>query len=254
MKSELLLGAGALAAPDANSGAHRNSIPPTVSTYGSLLVAFRALDEELFGGVLNDPLFVLARRRGTLGHFAPDRFVCDSGEHAHEIALSPAYFKELGTVETLSTLAHELAHHWRHDFGPPNRKGSKGARGYHDRVWHQQMMQIGLPPVYARSPAGKVNRHSVSNTILPGGPFDRVAGKLIGSGFSIDWYDTARGRPTGEGIPEDDTPIKQGKRWRYDCPICDAKCWGKSGLRVVCGNCHAPMAVYLPKPVEGRAL
>ena len=72
--------------------------------------------------------------------------------------------------ESLSTLVHEQTHVWRRYFGPLNRRGGKGANGYHDTVWRDEMLRIGLPPSDTGEPGGKMLGYRMSHYVEEGGP------------------------------------------------------------------------------------
>jgi hypothetical protein len=240
--TQRLVQAPTLDALERNSSAHRNSTLPSATAYGQLQVAGEFLNQRLFGGALPDVLFTMSRKKNRQGYFGARFFENADGQHAHEISLNPAYFRGRPLEDTLSTMAHELAHEWRHEFGLGNRKGGTGSSGYHDLVWHVKMLQIGLVPVYGFTRSGRISKCRVSHTIEQGGPFDLACRELILSGFRIDWHD--RQQTPGPGKREhDNSPTKQGVRARFDCPGCALHAWAKASAKLQCGSCHATMTL-----------
>ncbi|POZ49820.1 SprT-like domain-containing protein [Methylovulum psychrotolerans] len=97
---------------------------PTQETYSALQTAYEHFNLELFGGALPECLITLQRKeRRVLGYFGSNRFEeIGSGQRTDEIAMNPQHFKSREMMETLSTLAHEMAHQWQAHFGTPSRK------------------------------------------------------------------------------------------------------------------------------------
>lgn len=107
------------------------------------------------------------------------------GRVVHEIAMNPQYF-HIGDKEAHSTLVHEMVHAWREDFGELNRKGGKGSRGYHDKVWGRKMIEIGLIPSHSGHPGGRQTGTQMSHYIRKGGPFDLAFAEFEALGRPID--------------------------------------------------------------------
>ena len=91
---------------------------PTAKTYAALNRAFDFFNDWLFGGELPACLVTLQRKNKAYGYFAGGRFGSkDGAEITDEIALNPSHFKSRTDEQSLSTLAHEMAHLWQHHFG-----------------------------------------------------------------------------------------------------------------------------------------
>ena len=185
------------------------------------------------------------RDRGTDLH---ENVKSQSGTVAHEIAMNPVYLRSQGDAGALSTFVHELCHLWRHEFGPPNRGGGKGARGYHDLVWAGKRLEVGLIPTDTGLPDGKMTGYRVSHLIVEGGLFDIDCKELLASGFKINWHDRffpVTDDETDEDIDDDtgDTPKPKKKkdRVKFTCDECGLNAWAKPSARLVCGSCGIPM-------------
>ena len=88
---------------------------PTAKTYAALNQAFDFFNVSLFGGELPACLVTLQRKNKAYGYFAGGRFGSkDGAEITDEIALNPSHFKSRTDEQSLSTLAHEMAHLWQH--------------------------------------------------------------------------------------------------------------------------------------------
>ena len=131
---------------------------PTAKTYAALNRAFNFFNGRLFGGELPACLVTLQRKNKAYGYFAGGRFGSKDGtEITDEIALNPSHFKSRTDKQSLSTLAHEMAHLWQHHFGKPSRAG------YHNKEWAAKMQAIGLHPSDTGQPGGKETGQSCSH-------------------------------------------------------------------------------------------
>ncbi|TCU21822.1 SprT-like family protein [Rhizobium azibense] len=214
-----------------------HQLRPTKETYERFQQAFEHLDKALFGGTLPRPLITLQRRRHTYGYFAGARFRNEDGRVADEIALNPATFAGRTVEDILSTLAHEMVHLWQHHEGEP------GRGRYHNRQWADKMKEIGLQPTDTGEEGGKETGETIGHLIVPAGPFDQAAQRLMARGFTIPWKEApaAPEQSKGEGAAEPDPNPKSGKRLRYRCPECDLKAWAKHDARLMCADDKALM-------------
>lgn len=236
---------------------------PTYEAYGALQFCYDYFNRTLFNSELPDALITLTRKRGALGYFDHSRFEKNGEVTSHEISLNPKYTKLLGDRETLSTLVHEMVHLWRYEFGPLNKRGGKGAGGYHDIIWADKMDELGLPPVNIGCGKGTRTGYRVTNTIKDGGPFDQACKALFAEGFRIDWHEVL---PTGEdglaGIGGD-IPDLEGNggskrkkdKVKFTCPNQDCKlnAWAKPSAKLICGFCELPMVSELAAPAAPAA-
>src|SRR5262249_7332085 len=111
----------------------------------------------------------------------------------------------------ISTLGHEMAHHWQHIFGKPSRNG------YHNRQWAAKMEEIGLMPSDTGEPGGKKTGQRMSDYIIPGGPFEALCAQLIDRRLTIPWGEIAFDPP-------------KVVRSFYTCPACKLTLPGKRGI------------------------
>lgn len=214
----------------------------TEKAYKDLIFAMGFFNERLFDSQLSDCILSFGRLSHVLGYFCPDRFQNQDGELAHEISLNPAYLKTQGDRDALSTLVHEMVHLWRHDHGPLNARGGKGARGYHDKVWATKMVEVGLTPTDTGQPGGKMTGYRMTHLIVEGGQFDLDCSELLATGFQINWHDRPY-LPQPEDDPEqgDETapakPKKKKDRVKFTCAECGLNAWAKPSAQLVCGPC-----------------
>jgi hypothetical protein len=198
---------------------------PTRQEYGSFAEAFDYFNRELFDGQLPACYITLQRRANSRGYYGYEFFARRGGkETTSEIALNPALFEGRSDAEILSTLVHEQVHHWQSFFGQP------GRGRYHNGEWADKMESLGLMPSNTGLPGGKRTGQSMTHYIIPGGPFERACGKLLATGFKLNWQATDKQRGSKKPGP-DSSKIK------HTCPTCAQNGWAKSGASLLCGLC-----------------
>lgn len=211
------------------------SATPTAEAYGELQDAYDYYNRALFSDQLPACLITLQRRsRRTLGYFSHSRFrsLRDGRAVTDEIALNPVHFERRAVSDVLSTLAHEMVHLWQAHFGTPSRSR------YHNKEWAARMESVGLMPSNTGKPGGKRTGQQMTHYVIAGGRFEKATAILLGNGFRLSWADALARKPVEvSGDPDG----KSGSRIRYTCPNCAANAWGKSGLKLICGDCSALM-------------
>jgi hypothetical protein len=142
---------------------------PTTLSYTSLTRAYDYFNTELFSGGLPPCLLTMQRHTGSFGYFSKSRFAnaADPGEITDEIALNPVHFNHRLPLEVLSTLVHEMAHLWR------SRQGNPPRQGYHDRVWADKMLTLGLIPSATGKSGGAQTGQHVTHCIQRGGLYEK---------------------------------------------------------------------------------
>lgn len=221
---------------------------PTLEAFGEWQRAFTYFNERLFGNSLPNCLITLTRRKNTLGYFCAEAFVKRDGSIAHEVSMNPSWLEFCGDAFSYSVLVHELCHLWRHVHGPANRKGSRGARGFHEVVWADKMQSIGLMPSDTGKPGGKRVGYAVQHYVIEGGPFDLACREFLIGGQSITWRDGFRpvgggggGGSTGGGAVQEG-PAPKNTRTRYVCRVCGLKAWARASANFSHRDCNdAPM-------------
>jgi len=212
---------------------------PTAEGYGAWQSAFDHFNDRLFSGALPACVITYTRRPMVLGYFCAGAFENTSGAVAHEIAMNPMWFAERSDRRSYSTLVHEMCHLARHLCGRPNRKGGTGARGYHDRVWAEEMERVGLVPSTTGAPGGKRTGFRVSHFIAEDGAFDRASRDLLDGGGAIPWRASHQLSAAAAGrAPSASSP----KNTRFVCPGCDLRVRARASARLACCDCDRPLA------------
>lgn len=156
---------------------------PTLAQYTALEHAFEHFNAQLFEGKLPACLLTLRSSPRTYGYLHARRFINAQGHEVDELALNPGFFALQSTEEVLATLVHEMVHLWQQHFGQP----SRGTQ--HNRQWAEKMQSIGLMPSHTGLPGGRRTGQTMSDYILPNGPFHQAAQALAATGFALPWLD-----------------------------------------------------------------
>lgn len=196
---------------------------PTARQYDAFGALFVYFNQQLFGWQLGPCLLTFGRHSKSVGYFTADSWKGRvNAVGIPEIAVSA---DGLGRTrqEVLSTLVHEMVHHWQHQHGKP-------ARGrYHDRQWAAKMEAVGLQPSHNGQPGGKKTGDRMTHYVIAGGPFERAAAAVADADYlpflAIPLVDG--GKAKSKGV----------RKLKYECPDCEQCCWGKPGLRLSCSDC-----------------
>lgn len=199
---------------------------PTEAQYGAFARIFGFFNGRLFTGELPQVMLTFSRKASVRGFFASDRWLDADANVLGEIALNPVHMRERSPKETLSTIVHEMVHHWQHVFGAPSR------RGYHNAEWANRMEEIGLMPSDTGQPGGRRVGQRVTHYIIDGGLFDRAF-----QGLPADWLLPFTSAP----IPKKEKSKIDRSKTAFVCPGCGAKAWGKPDLSIACVDCDVTM-------------
>lgn len=193
--------------------------------YVSFSAAFDFFNRKLFAGKLPVAFITLQRQPGSRGYYAPAQFErrARKSRRADEVALNPATFSGRTDGEILSTLVHEMVHHWQKHFGRP------GRGRYHNREWAAKMEALGLIPSDTGRPGGKRVGDRMTHYVALGGAFELACRELLAGGIGVEWQARAGG---GDGAAR----RNRGKT-RYHCPECGLNAWAKSDVTLLCGGC-----------------
>ncbi len=199
---------------------------PTGEQFSAYEGAFNYFNEALFGGKLSPLMLNFSRKAQSKGFYCPGAWRRGMKEAAvAELSLNPDVL-DRPARDALSTLVHEMCHHWQFCFGKPSR------RGYHNKEWATKMIEIGLHPSDTGAPGGNTVGQHMTHYIVDGAPFDRSF-SAIPQEILLPW--------TSAGSMEAAKKKRQARqKTSYACPVCEAKVWGKPGLSILCGECQEP--------------
>ncbi len=173
---------------------------------------------------------------------------------SYEISITPHIFS-LGKRAVIQSMVHEMCHLWQEEYGDV---GSLKSRGYHNKQWSNKMESVGLVPSHTGEPGGRKTGTKMSEYIEPGGVLDELIDKVDDSIWlpfknyqilGVDQLDEFLLKETNpekriqllKQIDEYEVTLARAKKKqkvKYSCPSCSAKVWGKSGLKLMCGDCN----------------
>lgn len=202
---------------------------PTLEQFKKYQAAYDYFNKALFANKLKPCLLVFRdgkkkKNAVVLGHFCAERWT-KGDETCHEISLNPETLHR-DFEDTMGTLVHEMVHQWQQDHGEPPRAA------YHDREWAAKMCEVGLIPSDTGEPGGKQTGQRMTHYVEKGGRF-AVAFKAMPDEIKFPW---TSGGMIGPRKPKEP---KSRNKVKYTCAGgCEINVWGKSGLKVVCGECE----------------
>jgi hypothetical protein len=243
-------------------------LSPTASFYSALQSAFDHFNTELFEGKLPHCLITLRSASRVYGYHHAGRFISLNGDQIDELGLHPGFFTLRPVESVLSTLVHEMVHHWQEHFGKPSPSNA------HNQEWAVKMQSLGLMPSDTGLPGGKRTGRSLSHYILPDGKFLASCRKLLEGGFVIPWLDRhlpaapesqvevvqklkAAGveyevsAPPVFKLPQEikgmaavfrPAPRRASTRAVLVCPKCGSKAWAAPETKIICGFCNVAMS------------
>lgn len=198
-----------------------------LETYQEFQKAFQFFNRKLFNNELPHCVITLSRKSKAYGFYVNQLWEHseDAKQKMCEISLNPDHFKDRTISETLSTLAHEMAHQWQFHFGKPSRNG------YHNAQWAHKMVEIGLMPSDTGELGGKTTGQNMSHVVMKRGAFKDAVTQLLDKGFKISWKPGSLARGSKKGKAKTDSKTK------FTCPGCGMNAWGKPTLHIICGDC-----------------
>jgi predicted SprT family Zn-dependent metalloprotease len=193
--------------------------------YITLAAAFDFFNRRLFAGKLPPAIITLQRKAGSHGYYSARRFEGrgDDNQETDEIALNPGTFAGRSDSQILSTLVHEMTHHWQRHFGKP------GRGRYHNQEWADKMESMGLVATHTGAPGGSPVGQRMTHYIVIGGLFDLACDELFAGGVRLEWQ-------SREWHAHQDKP--RTSKAKYSCSQCGLNAWAKPYAHLICGNCN----------------
>lgn len=212
----------------------RNSL--SIEQYKILDDAYKLFNQKLFGNKLPQCVIILHRKKNARGYFHAQRFVDresvrtakkkDQIKSYDELAMNPDDF-DRPDIAILSTLAHEMAHVWRHHCA--DKEPSRG--GYHDKIWANKMEEIGLMPSTTGAEGGKRTGQKVTHYIIKHGKYETLCLQFL-KGRSIKLSSFTLSSASSQ---------QNKNKIKYSCPDCEQNAWAKPAANLICGDCEVKM-------------
>jgi len=213
-----------------------NQLKPTKEFYDLFQFIHEHFNLELFDGALEPVMIVITRKKKSMGHYSPKRWVNQSDKKSDEISVNPLYFTTYPLIEILQTMVHEMCHQWQEHFGKPS-------GNYHNKEFAEKMIAVGLMPSTTGQPGGKITGQSMSDYPIAEGLFVKAANKFVErKQFKHLWYDrlstkssTALNIYEGMGIAADLLNVIDGENAYQEPPVKKPK----SKLKYTCLECKS---------------
>ncbi|HAW58239.1 MAG TPA: hypothetical protein DCX03_04380 [Bacteroidales bacterium] len=221
-----------------------NNSQLTQSLYKAYEDIFHYFNQNLFGGALPPVFLNMSRMNKAYGFYVRKNWgeinslalLLPKKAKTHrtisEISINPLYTGTRTAKEYISTLVHEMCHHWQYEFGTP------GKWGYHNKEFANKMRSIGLQAVNVKD--GKETGFTVSHTIITNGAYSQLYDAMPKElQLPLECYELIASGDDNVEIKLKKARSKKSKS-TYQCSGCgEQKIWGKPMLNVSCGLCGA---------------
>lgn len=210
----------------------------TSRTAGYLEKIFRALNADLFDGVLEEPIITIQSTPKAYGHVTVAKAWAVKDERRHELNLGAETLKR-PIEEVVATIVHEMVHLYNIQNGVQD--CSRGGM-YHNKRFKEEaerrLLHIEHHDKYGwtiTSPTEALVEYILTKE------WNEV---LINRGF--EWTPTGAGG-SKTGAPSGGVPGFVGKRpsstRKYQCPCCKNSVRATKAVRISCMDCDMQMVV-----------
>ena len=201
----------------------------TSRTAGYLEKIFRALNQDSFGGEIEEPIITLKKTPSAYGHVTESDTWLRKGESVRELNISTNYLTR-PIEDIVATMIHEMVHLWNMQHGI---KDTSRSYSYHNEKFRDEaekhMIHIEKDEKYGW-------------TITS--PTDELLEYILEKGWSeismnegIDLSDLF-GKGTAK--PPKSTGTKSNSR-KYQCPKCKNSVRATKCVNIKCGDCDETM-------------
>ncbi len=207
----------------------------TSRTAGYLEKIFRALNNDSFGGELEEPIITIQSTPGAYGHVTVAKTWKRKDDWRHELNIA-AEWLERPIESVVATMIHEMVHLYniQHEVQDCSRGGS-----YHNKKFKEEaekhMIAVEKDERYGWTVTSPTD--DLLEYIMAKGWEDIDMGKglygLLGGSGGAGAAGTA-GKPV-KGPEGGENP--KGNSRRYKCPCCGAIVRTTKDLHIICGKC-----------------
>lgn len=202
---------------------------------GQLEKMFRALNQDLFGGELEEPIITIQSTPRAYGHVTVAKVWKRKEEERHELNISADTLAR-PIEEVTATMVHEMVHLYNlaHKVQDCSRGGT-----YHNKRFKAEAERRGL-----------VIEHDARYGWTITSPSERLIDYIIGQG----WTEIAMNRgpewaPAGPSGSKDgngkggggQAGPKRSSTRKYICPKCGQSVRATRTVNIICGNCMERM-------------
>lgn len=208
----------------------------TSRTAGYLEKIFRALNNDSFGGELEEPIITIQSTPGAYGHVTVGKTWKRKNDWRHELNIA-ADWLERPIENVVATMIHEMTHLYniQNNIQDCSRGGT-----YHNRKFKEEaekhMIHIDKHDKYGWTITSPTDELLVY--IMDKGWEDIDMGRgLYGFTGGTGTRKPPKDAQDGQSGPEGDAKTKKGNSRRYQCPGCKAIVRATKDVYIICGAC-----------------
>lgn len=214
----------------------------TSRTAGYLEKIFRALNTELFGGELEEPIITIQSTPRAYGHVTVGKTWKRKDDWRHELNLG-AETLDRPIEDIAATILHEMVHLYNiaHGVQDNSRGGS-----YHNRKFKEEAERRGL----------HIEKHEKYGWTITS-PTERLLDLVIEQGWTDISINRGRGwtpppsagdkagdkAGAGSGADPEAGAKKKSSTRKYICPSCGQSVRATKAVNILCGDCMERMEV-----------
>lgn len=208
----------------------------TSRTAGYLEKIFRALNQQYFGGELEEPIITIQSTKGAYGHVTVAKAWRRKDDWRHELNIG-AETLDRPIEDVVATILHEMVHLYNlaHEVQDCSRGNS-----YHNKKFREEAERRGL----------SIEHHPRYGWTITS-PTEELLEFIINQGWGEvhmnrggGWIPPpSSGGKTGNGTGSTGTeekPKKSSTR-KYKCPKCGQSVRATKAINVICGDCMEKM-------------
>lgn len=207
----------------------------TSRTAGYLEKIFRALNNDSFGGELEEPIITIQSTPTAYGHITVAKTWKRKDDWRHELNIS-ADWLERPIEQVVATMIHEMTHLYniQHNIQDCSRGGT-----YHNKKFKEEaekhMIHIEKNEKYGWTVTTPTDE--LLEYILEKGWEDIDMGRGFLFGL-LGGNDTGKPKKGTEDGQDGQEQPKKGNSRRYQCPGCKAIVRATKDLHIICGACN----------------
>lgn len=210
----------------------------TSRTAGYLEKIFRALNNDSFGGEVEEPIITIQSTPGAYGHVTVSKVWKSKESERYELNISADWLQR-PIENVVATMIHEMVHlvNMQRGIQDCSRGGS-----YHNKKFKEEaekhMLQIEKDERYGWTVTKPTDE--LLEYIIDKGWGDIDMGKnplwgLLGT--------ASGGSDNGKPVKPNDNKPKVKKSWKHICPLCGNIARTTKEMKLICGACNVEMKV-----------
>lgn len=208
-------------------------ITKTSRLAGQLEKLFRMLNEDMFGGQLEQPIITIQSTPRAYGHYSVSPIWTVNGEELrHEINIGAGSLANRPIEEVVSTLLHEMVHYY--DDCVLHVVDCSNGGHYHNRRFKDTAESVGL--IVTKSDKYGWAHTAPSDSLIEWILDHNIEEIRINRNESTGIRITGGNNAASGGVSVTTTTTKP-HNYRYECPCCHAVARSGKPLRLICADC-----------------